>query len=375
MTDYNAIIEDIPLIFLIFFTFLELSNEFMIHKYSKGIDNIDKNLDRIRELCTNMHGKAKEDEVCPVFNNIDLLKKNKNFRETTGYPFLNENSFRDVFSLAIKLRHSTDELSKYLGQNKEIAANKELAEFLEFYVDGMKDKAHLESVLRNMPLKFHEAFCTNSRRRLIHWIYGVWYHPIKTMKQEKYAYPAKYTRRFTYLFAIKLNKILYGPCIYDAARFSGITLSPDTETKLNDYLNNKNFYDSDPESEFKPLQLNRRLLEAAYPNEITREAYTNHLWNIIKFRFILTSKQAQYFELITAQIFVIALPTLKWGLSSDNVLIVIMGLFTLPAVFKEKPFDWFKNRYYRFIGALIIFLALYVYQSTHPLISLLSIGK
>jgi hypothetical protein len=226
---------------------------------------------------------------------------------------------------------------------------------LDFYIDGLKDKTRAEDFLKNRPLKFHKKYYIKLRRAWIHFVHGEWYHPEKSIKQELKAYPAEFEPRFKYCLSIKLNKILFGPCIYDEKLFKGISLSPYAQKQLDNFRSNKQKYSSN----FKPLQLNRLLLEEAYPKEIKKGDYANHLWNIVKNRYILADKQAQYFEIITTQFFILGILSMRDGPSFSYGLILLIAIFISPVLIKDRVFDWFKNKNFRFIVALLFFLALY----------------
>jgi len=346
-----ALIDNFPILLLTVYCFIEVFNEFQIRNYYKSIDYIYDNLERIRELCTNKSPDARRDEECPIFNHILNLKHDRRFREKSNYPFLSERDFVDVFGFALKLKYPnpSDKLSNFIASNDKIKI------LLDYNIDGLREAAVAERDLNNRPIKLLHKYYIKTRRALIHFIYGEWYHPLKSARQETKAYPCEFVPRFKYCLAIQLNKILYGACIYREDLFSGITLSPYAQKQLNLFHENKNKYSS----EFKHIQLNRLLLEEAYPNEIRKGDYTNHLWNIIKNKYILLDKQTHFFEIITTQVFVLGILSMRTGNHSSIAFFLLIIAYIFPVIIGDNTFDWFKNKNFRFIVALLFFLIFY----------------
>lgn len=350
---YNlaALIDNTPILLLTIYCFIEIFDEFKIRSYYKSIDNIHENLEKIRELCTNKNPDTELDEECPIFNHMLNLKHDRRFREKSNYPFLSEMDFLDVFSFALKLKYpkDSDKFSQFLASKGEIR------NLLDYNINGLKDAAAAEINLKNRPTNYLREYYTKTRRSLYQFLYGEWYHPIKSSRQEAKAYPYEFVARFKYCLAIQLNKIIYGPCIYSDDLFSGITLSPHVQKQLKLYSDNrkKNSHN------FKPVQLNRLLLEEAYPNEIKKGEYTNHLWNIIKSRYILADKQAHFFEVIITQLFILGILSMRDGTHSSLAFLLLILVYIFPVIINENVFDWFKNKNFRFIAALLFLLIFY----------------
>jgi hopanoid biosynthesis associated RND transporter like protein HpnN len=96
------------------------------------------------------------------------------------------------------------------------------------------------------------------------------------------------------LLATNLNVILTGPSIFDSSRFSGITLRPQTQQFLKTH---------DPE---KVVQLNRLLLEDAFPQEISRNNLEELLRALRDYRpfieqFTRTTNLATFFDMVNWQ--------------------------------------------------------------------------
>lgn len=90
------------------------------------------------------------------------------------------------------------------------------------------------------------------------------------------------------------NRIIDGPCIYDARRFSGVTLRPETRKLLDN-----------PEPE-KLRMLNRLLLEDAYPDDISRSDLEELLHTLQTFRpfinqFTKATNLVSLFDLVNTQ--------------------------------------------------------------------------
>jgi len=349
----NAIIFNIPVIILLFWSLLDIFDEFLVHNFSLAFKDIFDKENVIRERCfcnTEINRVDSRYDRCPIFKNIERLNESKHFKDKRGYPFFDPEDVRDDLGLAIELKISEKPVPKYL-RNKYTS----LSNLLDRYIEEEKTWFELDQSFerKNKDINHFKRFFLDGRRYLLTCILGEWRHPLESKWQELYAYPSNISKRFQYLLAIELNKIIYDETLLDHEAFA----IDETITLLfENYKKRKNSLRED--HPHPPLQLNRYLLESAFKEELREGVYSNHLWNIVKHEFIFTGKQTHYFEIIVVQLFLLIIEPMKNGMSNVYLTILLLIMVILIAQsFKLKPIDWFMNRYIRLLVITVAFLS------------------
>jgi hypothetical protein len=342
----SAIVFNIPTILLLIWSAFDIFNEFKIHDFSASFENLINKESIITETC---RCKVVKSIKCPVFQNSRNLIYTKHFRERKGYPFFYPEDLRDELGMAIKLKNSWDKVPVYL-RYKYLS----LPKTLNMYFDN-KDTSGNDFFIslkeRNQKIIFISKIFLNFKKFLIDALLGEWRHPIESKWQEKYAYPPDIFERYQYHLSIELNKMIFDKTLYNPNIF---VVSEDLRKLFEDYMSKKRNY--------SPLQLNRLLLEESFPDELRKGTYSNHVWNIVKQDFMLPGKQAHYFEIIVVQLFLLVIEPFRVGLPYNYLILAALALVIL--VFhasKQKPFDWFLNRYLRFIATVLAFSFCYLF--------------
>ena len=321
----------------------------------------------MRELCYCKFMQSNPDandirclDHCPLLRDLPKLLKSRRIEEKRRTPFLIQKDIRDIYNLAIKLKYKKDDLSDYIYSNIL-----EVRNLLERYKIETDNAEELKILLdKKNPSKFVQ-FLINLRRKIILLFFGEW-HPssreCSVAISKNYSYPAAISERLAHDLCIVLNeKFLYENCAYETNKFPDLDKKLRSEDRilLNICSNTKKM----PE---KCVQLNRIILDSNYDKEITRCDSENYMWQILKKRLILNSKQAQYFDLASVQFFLLGLTSVTSIHSNKEE---IIGIFMLMATIfvllnmkeKEEPFGWFKNKSLRLLAVAFVWVFGYLY--------------